>query len=59
MSSLFPLKKQVNQHFEALGQPLFLFTMFAAELKTHSAGAEIAGIAKIRSASFQTLRLLL
>jgi len=29
--------------------------MFAAELKTRSAGAGIAGIAKIRSASFQTL----
>jgi hypothetical protein len=33
--------------------------MFAAELKTHSAGADVAGIDKIRSASFQILGYVL
>jgi len=33
--------------------------MFAAELKTRLAGADVAGMAKIRSASFQTLGYLL
>jgi len=51
---LFPRRNIKISALSAVMHALFLSIMLAAALNTLSAGAEVAGIDKMRSASFQT-----